>query len=509
MAEAGAIGRLKQFFAPGRVSGGTALKEAAALGVARYFEQALMLLTPMLLVRVIDPAAFGEYRLFWLIGTTMALVSPLGIPSSLLYFFPRLDDAGRARFLGQGIIFIGATTLIWAAIFLALAKVLPAGVVQLLRTHSATVAIFVICWTVGSLLDVLPTAMRQVFWQAKMTIAISALRAILFLGVAFTTRNIDDILLVVAGFAVFKLVTLLWFIRQRCPLPLFAIERRDFVQQIAYSATFGLAALLATIRRQAEQWIAASVFSVSRFGAFSLALSLLIPFDVLRGVLATLILPKISQVQFVSSDMAALELNRRANVIAAFVILPGVAYLFAFSTDVVRLLFTEKYLIAVPVLQIYLVQAAILLEYTSLLNVYKLGAFQRTYTIVLLPLSVVASYLGAIWLGMPGAALGSLLTQVIATGIVFRKMSVLLSQPISRLQDWPALLEIAALSAGSSGLAYFVVSQTTAPAGMRCALGALLCSATYLGVTTLSGRIRTVTDLLGITLPLRFLRIRR
>jgi O-antigen/teichoic acid export membrane protein len=71
------------------------LRQAIALSTARYIEQAIMLLTPVVLVRTIGPTAFGEYRLFWLLVTTVALLFPFDLPRSLLFFFVRLDSKGR------------------------------------------------------------------------------------------------------------------------------------------------------------------------------------------------------------------------------------------------------------------------------------------------------------------------------------------------------------------------------------------------------------------------------
>src|SRR5438309_2217867 len=75
------------------------LRQGIALSAARYIEQAIMLLTPVVLVRTIGPTEFGEYRLFWLLVTTVALLFPFDMPRSLLFFFIRFDAvACRLRF---------------------------------------------------------------------------------------------------------------------------------------------------------------------------------------------------------------------------------------------------------------------------------------------------------------------------------------------------------------------------------------------------------------------------
>ncbi|MGK0242905.1 MAG: O-antigen/teichoic acid export membrane protein, partial [Pseudomonadota bacterium] len=66
------------------------LRQGIALSAAQYTEQVIMLLTPVVLVRTIGPTAFGEYRLFWLLVTTVALLFSFNMPRSLLFFFVRL-----------------------------------------------------------------------------------------------------------------------------------------------------------------------------------------------------------------------------------------------------------------------------------------------------------------------------------------------------------------------------------------------------------------------------------
>ncbi|HEU4643988.1 MAG TPA: hypothetical protein VFS80_00305, partial [Burkholderiales bacterium] len=56
---------------------------AFSLGAANAFEVALQFLLPVVLVRCLEPDAFGEYRLLWLaVGTVMAILTQ-AMPGSL------------------------------------------------------------------------------------------------------------------------------------------------------------------------------------------------------------------------------------------------------------------------------------------------------------------------------------------------------------------------------------------------------------------------------------------
>src|SRR5579872_6221282 len=125
------------------------LRQAVALSAARYIEQAIMLLTPIVLVRTIGPTAFGEYRLFWLLATTVGLLFPFDLPRSLLFFFIRLDSEGRRLYVGQTVLFLLATTTIAALLIFVFGDVLPSGMKELLDEHGFLITAFLFVWNLG------------------------------------------------------------------------------------------------------------------------------------------------------------------------------------------------------------------------------------------------------------------------------------------------------------------------------------------------------------------------
>src|SRR5258705_11671876 len=74
-------------------------RRAFSLGAVKALDQALQFLLPVVLVRCLDAATFGEYRLLWLaVGTVMARAT-LGMPGALYYFLPRSDAHPRGPFI--------------------------------------------------------------------------------------------------------------------------------------------------------------------------------------------------------------------------------------------------------------------------------------------------------------------------------------------------------------------------------------------------------------------------
>ena len=56
--------------------------------MANITDFAVQLVTPVVLVRVLDETGFGAYRLLWLAAATLLAIVPLGMSGTLLYFRP-------------------------------------------------------------------------------------------------------------------------------------------------------------------------------------------------------------------------------------------------------------------------------------------------------------------------------------------------------------------------------------------------------------------------------------
>src|SRR4051812_44219502 len=180
-------------------------RQGIALSVARYIEQVIMLLTPVVLVRTIGPTSFGEYRLFWLLVTTVALLFPFDVPRSLLFFFVRLDSEGRRIYVGQTVLFLLATTTIATLLIFVSGNALPSGMENLLHDRGFLLAAFLFAWNLGLLLDVLPNAAGQIRWQAQAIVATSVLRAALILSAAAVFQELEPVLVATLAAACVRL----------------------------------------------------------------------------------------------------------------------------------------------------------------------------------------------------------------------------------------------------------------------------------------------------------------
>lgn len=458
---------------------------ALSLGAANAFEVALQFLLPVVLVRCLEPEAFGEYRLLWLaVGTVMAILTQ-AMPGSLYYFLPRSGAEEKRLYVHQALLVLGAAGALAAWAVSPWNPWLPGKLAGLAR-HEFVVPAFVLLWVVASLLDLLPTVEERVAFQARATAGLAALRALALSAAAALTGELAPVLAVLLAFVACKVCVLLWYIARHHGLRGPWLRPRALARQVGFVAPFGAASALYSLRLQADLWAAAALHAVASFAAFSIGAMLAPLITVLRKSVSHAFLPSMSRSQAAGDVRGMLELNSRANVMVGALALPLLAFAFAFAEDAVTLVFTARYLEAAPVMRIYIAGlAALVVELASLTFLLQQGAFVLRLSAAALALSASLSILGALAFGLPGAALGSTAAVYLDATVTLRRLARRTGVPLGELQDWRALGLLAAFAALGAAFAWTFVQHLLPQAAppVRLAAGGLAHAAVYGALT--------------------------
>jgi len=422
-------------------------RRAFSLGAASGFDYAIQLLLPIVLVRCLDPEAFGQYRLLWLVVGTVMAIATLAMPASLFYFVPRADSAAARRlYINQTLLYLTAAGLISGIAVGPWNHWLPENV-RALAAHGLFVPTFVLLWVVASLLDMLPTVDERVRWQAKATIGLALLRAAGLSLAAIITRDLAVVFLVLLAFVTFKLMLLLAYVGRHHRLQGPILRWQVFAGQLKYAAPFGAGGALYALRGHGDQWAAATLFPVTMFASFSIAAVLAPLLNVIRQAFSVAFVPSMSRLHASGDVESTLELNRRANVMTASILYPFLAFTFVFADDLVRVVYTAAYVDAVPVMRLYIGGlAALTLELATVTFVMRQGTFVLGLNLATLPCSLALSWYAALRFGLPGAAVGSAVVAYVDRALTLRRISRLTAMPVRRLQDWSTLARLLLLT---------------------------------------------------------------
>src|SRR5262249_32263495 len=189
-------------------------RRAVSTGGVKAFAHAMQFLLPLVLVRCLDTATFGEYRLLWLaVGTIMSFAT-LNMCGTLYYFVPRSEPQRKRLYVHQTLIFLALSGLA-CGFFVSPGNPLLPAPIRPLGAPGLLVPAFVTLWVVASLLDRLPTVDERIAWQAYATVGVSALRVALMAAGAWFSGDLQIILWLLMAVALAKTGLLALYVARR------------------------------------------------------------------------------------------------------------------------------------------------------------------------------------------------------------------------------------------------------------------------------------------------------
>jgi O-antigen/teichoic acid export membrane protein len=460
-------------------------RRALSLGALKAFDHALQFLLPIILVRCLDAVTFGQYRLLWLtVGTVAGLVS-LNMAGGLYYFVPRSDAWHKRLHIRQSLLYFVLAGLVCALLVSSWNPFHPAPVRQL-EQYGLLVPAFVALWMFAILMDYLPTVDERIRWQAGATITSSVLRAVLVGAGAWLTGDLHVVLWLLIAAALVKLSLLGFYLYRHHGVRGPWFRRAKFAEQFRRSAPLGASAALFSLRTQCDQWVAASLFALSSFAAFSVATIVSQVVFLFRQSVMEAFMPSMSRMEAAGDLRGMMHLNSRANVLVGTALYPLLAFAFVFAEDIVTLVYTSAYVEAAPVMRIYVVgMAAMVIEIGSLLLLLGQGAFALRLSMVLLALSGAASWWAAHQFGLAGAAAGSVVAVYLDRTLTLRRVSRRSGIRFTQLQDWRGLGSAIAFAVLAGAAAWFGVEMLLGDSRpfARLVLGTLILAAVYAPLT--------------------------
>jgi O-antigen/teichoic acid export membrane protein len=464
-------------------------RKAASLAVANAIDYALQFLLPVVLVRFLAPPEFGKYRLLWLVaGTVMAVVTQ-AMAGSLYYFLPRSDPIARRLHINQTLLYLAGCGLLGAFAVSALDPWIP-DTVRTLSDERLFVPAFVFLWVGASLLDLIGAAEERVRWQAHVVVALSLVRTVTLGAAAVLTRRFDMVLLALLGFAAFKAGLLVIYVAHFHGLRGPFVRRDAFRDQLRQSLPFAIAGALYGLRSQADQWVASALFPLETFALLSIAALLGPLVNVCRQSALQAFLPRVSRLQAAGDVEGMLRLNGRANVLVAAVVLPLLAYAFAFSDDLITFVYTAAYAAAATAMRIYIAGLiALVLELSTIMLLLRQGAFSVLISAIALLVSIPISWAAARTAGIAGAAAGSVVAIYLEHAATLWRIARRTGIGLSYVQDWRSLGLLLCCAAVAGLSAWVTVTEVVniSLVVVRLGVGAAVLGTVYAGLVAACG----------------------
>ena len=407
-------------------------------------------------------------------------MATLNMCSSLYFFLPRAAPGRKRVYVQNTLAYLAFSGLVCALAVSPWNPLLPATL-KPLAPYGWLVPAFVGLWVASFLLDSLPTVDERIRWQAYATLSVASLRAALVGYGAWSSGDLRVMLWLLVAVVAVKLALLLFYVHRHHGLGRPWFERAAFLEQFRQAAPFGVSNALFTLRAQADQWVAASLFALSSFAAFSIAAVVGQVVHLVRQSVMGAFMPAMSRMEAGGDPRGMLDLNRRANVMVASVLLPVLAFAFVFAGDIVALVYTPAYLEAAPAMRVYVIGlAAMVIEIGSVVLLLRQGRYALKATAVLLAFSVAASWAAAQAFGLAGAAVGSVAAIYIDRFIMLRRVARVSGIALRELQHWSGL-GWTLVSAVVAGALAWAIAPDGEPV-LRLLVGSAVLAAAYLAM---------------------------
>jgi O-antigen/teichoic acid export membrane protein len=323
------------------------ISRGAVLASARLLNQALMLLSPLLLVRLLDIVDYGRYRQFMAVAMLITSLGGFALTANLTYLVARTPERAAGDVTKTTVLMLAVSVL--SAVFIAVTHswIVPpeiAGSWWLL-------ALYVFMFLNLEVVVAYWLARRRSLEVMQYTLAVTAWRLGTLLGAALYFGDVEMIFVTIVCAETLKNVAIYLWLRAR-GLLVFRWEREIFGEQLRLVGPLGLGSML-NKANDFGRVVVGSMLGPVPLAIYSTAAYQVPLVNIVQTSLSDVIFPDL--VKRAQRDPAeGLRLWKRAQMMVAAVIIPAWMLLTYFAEPLIRLAFTDTYVSATPFFQVFL-----------------------------------------------------------------------------------------------------------------------------------------------------------
>ena len=324
------------------------VKSSLILAFARLTNFSLLLFSPILLVRILDPATFGQYREFVVYAMLTANLAAFSINTNLLYFLPHRPDSTRQFVSNTNWLTLAMSGVACLALWLFADQIRSATSFDFVLPLAVYVLLFVNLTFLESYF-IATKQPKKVFYYSTMR---TTVRLVAVIGAAYYTRSVESILHALIAVEGMRILVVL-FVAARLRIMALWPDRVALREQLGFIVPLGLAGSLNYLNQYAGQIIISAQLGVVALAIYAIGSYKLPVVRIVRGAISDAIFPDMVR-QAASGSADPLRLWKRSNIAYTFLVLPPFLFLFWYADILIPFVFTDKYEEAVPICRILL-----------------------------------------------------------------------------------------------------------------------------------------------------------
>jgi O-antigen/teichoic acid export membrane protein len=423
---------------------------SSPLVLSRLLSAALTFGLPLALVRLLEPNAFGTYKQFFLVVTTVLLIGQFGLTQSLYYFLPR-GGAERGSYVSQALSLLwSVAALLGLGLYAAAPRVagwVGSSELEAMRLPLATTAALML---MAAPLEGSLTSEGRIGAAAVAYVLTDALRAAALVAAAkwgIPLVGPSAIFWAATALYALRVVALVVLIARRI-LPWAPVERARLAAQLRFALPYAGATLLFVCQRYCSQYVVSARFDAATFALFTLASFHMPVVDIVFMPIAEVLIVQLGRTLGQDPRGSLDTWNDTIDKLAS-ILFPAACGAWLLGPTLLPLLFTHRYAGAVPLFVLATFEIPIcILPTDALLRaagdtrfLFWLNALRVVMTLVLV---LVGIHVG----GLGGAIVGGILSELVSRAVMVVRGRRFLGQPdLRHTLDWTALGRIALAAA--------------------------------------------------------------
>ena len=403
------------------------------LASARLLNHALALLSPLLLVRLLEIAEYGRYRQFMATAIFITSLAGFALSTNLNYLIARTPQRQSVDITNTCLLML-AVSLVSALVIVVLRNwIVPPEI----ENAWPLLAVYVFLFLNLEVLVAYWLAHRQSFQIMVYTVTMTVWRIGTLLAATFWLRDVEMIFVTIVCAEALKNLWIYVWLRRR-GLLVFRWDPEAMREQIRLVVPLGAGSLLYKLNDFGKVVVANQLGPV-QLAIYTTAAYQVPLVNIVQGALADVIFP--DMVKRSQRDATqGLLLWKRAQVLIFAAICPAWVLLTYFAEPLVRVLFTDAFIGAVPYFQVFLllmVRQCFQFS-TPLRSIQDNKSFAHANLIALL---INAGLILALMprFGLWGPTLGLLIGQTWTSVYLGSRVLKRLKLPLSELCQWSKL----------------------------------------------------------------------
>jgi O-antigen/teichoic acid export membrane protein len=413
------------------------LNRSIVLAFARFSKQAILLLSPVLLVRILSVGEYGSYREFMLYGAIIASLVAFAAQRSLPYLIPKYPEQERTWITQTALFILASSSVAVVVIYL---------VGDMIRANTSfdfviALQLYIFFFINLDFLEDYWLARKRTDYVLYYSSGRLLARMVVVVAAAMLTHDAHSIALSLVVLEAARCFLVLWYASSRRWFSS-DITRASLSLQMSYFVPLGAGGIIEQLNRKAGMLFISVMLGAEALAFFAIGAFATQIVNILRGAVSDVIFPEIVEIKS-AAPKDALPLWERATVVFCVMLFP-VAILFSYYADaIVTVMFTAEYAAAVPVFSVLaLLIYLYCFDFHLPLRVQNANRYFVVGSLVALVANLGLMYPMYLLFGLVGPAVALILSRLLLTIYLGVKSSRLYKVDLKLMVRWQVIGKI-------------------------------------------------------------------